>query len=830
MPRFAEGGSARFARIRNAFANAPLRGLVGSVGVDALLLAAGIVLVVVIGLWGVVRTGGGIWPVAVLGGALLLAAGAAGMIRSSIVKAREAALDQRLLNRLLDTESDAILVESVDGRTVAVNGAMQSLLSGEGGRPGRKPAAAHLEGWLRDVAPEADLVGRLRGALGDGRDATVIVAPGEGAHAGASSEISVRPLAEGGRVWRVHRLGAGSDGWSARAEAHAAAAAAGLYTLDGAGRFLYLNGTMAEWIGRPVGEVLDAGLRIQDCLVPGESENPLRPGVNMLGIVGGGRTRELQTSQAAVETSSGTMIHGVARPVGPGGAAAQRFQRLFREMPVGVALVDRRLRIGDCNATFRNLVDDERALGRPVIDFVVDEDREAVARDLQSVLDDRASAMSLDVRFRGAGEVSASIFVGRLQDDLANSAGLVLLVIDNTEKNNLEAQLAQSQKMQAVGQLAGGIAHDFNNVLTAMIGFCDLLLQRHRPGDQSFADIMQIKQNANRAAALVRQLLAFSRQQTLQPRLLNVTEVLAELSNLLRRLLGEKVELGMVHGRELGLIKGDQGQLEQVIINLAVNARDAMAGGGRLTIRTQNVDVGRPRQAHGEMMPAGEYVQISIADTGVGIPKENFSRIFEPFFTTKEVGSGTGLGLSTVYGIVKQTGGYLFVDSAGPGEGATFDIYFRRQAQEMAAAEATGSSEIAADLTGGGTVLLVEDEDPVRLFSARALRNKGYKVVEAKTGEAALELLNGGSFDLLVTDMVMPRVDGAQVIREARKAMPDLPVICISGYTEESVLKEVESLDQLRFLSKPFSLKQLAAAVKESIDAAERRRAGPVDA
>lgn len=217
-------------------------------------------------------------------------------------------------------------------------------------------------------------------------------------------------------------------------------------------------------------------------------------------------------------------------------------------------------------------------------------------------------------------------------------------------------------------------------------------------------------------------------------------------------------------------------------------------------------------------MPAGEYVQISVRDTGMGIPKENFARIFEPFFTTKEVGSGTGLGLSTVYGIIKQTGGYLFVDSPGEGQGTVFDIFFARQHAAASSAVDDAHAELATDLTGGGTVLLVEDEDPVRLFSARALRNKGYKVIEAKTGEAALELLDGGPYDLLVTDMVMPRVDGAQVIREARKLLPDLPVICISGYTEESVLKEVESFDKLRFLSKPFSLKQLAGAVKEAIN------------
>ena len=226
--------------------------------------------------------------------------------------------------------------------------------------------------------------------------------------------------------------------------------------------------------------------------------------------------------------------------------------------------------------------------------------------------------------------------------------GLTLHFIDVTEQKNLEIQFAQSQKMQAVGQLAGGVAHDFNNLLTAMIGFCDLLLLRSPPGDPSFADIMQIKQNANRAANLVRQLLAFSRQQTLQPRILDVTDVLYELRHLIERLIGENIKLDVVHSRELGLAKVDQGQFEQVIINLAVNARDAMPTGGVLTIRTANIRLEHELRRGHELMPAGDYVSIQVADTGIGIPKENLARIFDPFFSTKKIGSGTGLGLSTV--------------------------------------------------------------------------------------------------------------------------------------------------------------------------------------
>jgi two-component system cell cycle sensor histidine kinase/response regulator CckA len=371
--------------------------------------------------------------------------------------------------------------------------------------------------------------------------------------------------------------------------------------------------------------------------------------------------------------------------------------------------------------------------------------------------------------------------------------------------------------MQAVGQLAGGVAHDFNNLLTAMIGFCDLLLLRHRAGDPSFADIMQIKQNANRAANLVRQLLAFSRQQTLQPKVIDVTDPLSELTHLLRRLIGENIALQMTHARDLHLVRVDQGQFEQVIINLAVNARDAMPAGGRLSIRTANHRLDAPEQRGVETIPAGDYVLIDVADTGIGIPEENLGRIFEPFFSTKEVGSGTGLGLSTVYGIVKQTGGFVFVDSA-VGQGTSFRILLPRWKGDVQRAEDRPAEPRRADTTGAGTVMLVEDEDAVRLFSARALRNKGYKVIEAKSGENALELLEKNpGIDVLVTDVVMPQMDGTELIKRVRERIPDMRVICISGYAEETFRKRLDSSQDVHFLPKPFTLEQLAGKVKDVV-------------
>ncbi|MCB2106220.1 MAG: response regulator, partial [Rhodobacteraceae bacterium] len=406
--------------------------------------------------------------------------------------------------------------------------------------------------------------------------------------------------------------------------------------------------------------------------------------------------------------------------------------------------------------------------------------------------------------------------------------------------------LFQSQKMEAVGQLTGGVAHDFNNLLTAMIGFCDLLLQRHAAGDPSFADIMQIKQNANRAANLVRQLLAFSRKQPLKPRNLDVTDALTELSHLLTRLIGEAVEFKLIHGRDIGLVRVDPGQFDQIIINLAVNARDAMPGGGRLTITTGVETFDTPARIGAETVPPGRYVRIAVADTGKGIPPENLARIFEPFFSTKKEvpGAGTGLGLSTVYGIVRQTGGFILVDSSS-GKGAMFTIYLPRATPEAEdvpagdkretagatddgapgiAAENVAETETierpaAADRAAPANVLLVEDEDAVRVFAARALKNKGYRVFEARTGEQALDILNeNDDIQLMITDMMMPGMDGGTLARLIRVERPHVKIVLISGYSEEIAKGDGATMADFDFLPKPFSLGQLTAKVRDVLE------------
>ncbi|MGH6982370.1 MAG: PAS domain S-box protein, partial [Stellaceae bacterium] len=616
--------------------------------------------------------------------------------------------------------------------------------------------------------------------------------------------------------------------------------ATGFYSVDGDGRFLLVNQTLADWFGRSPGELVESGAMLGDFIVAeatprGPAYAPYTGGAEgaprgeMVLRGSDGRLIYASISQTVVRAGDQLRTRSVVRDLTSQHEWAEalkrsrlRFQRLFADAPVGIALLGGSGRIEEANRALGELLGTTAAelIGRELADFVIGEDRDHVKTHIAEAISGHATR-PVDVRVLAPRETWASLFIGRLEGQAEDEGGLVLHVIDTTEQKNLEAQFAQSSKMQAVGQLAGGVAHDFNNLLTAMIGFCDLLLARFKPGDPSFADIMQIKQNANRAANLVRQLLAFSRQQTLQPTVLNLTEVLAELSNLLRRLIGEKIELNVVHGRDLGLVEVDQGQMEQVVINLAVNARDAMPNGGVLTIRTANATIASPLRRGVEVMPPGQYVLIEVGDTGIGIPKENLARIFEPFFSTKEICNGTGLVLSTVYGIVKQTGGFVFIDSE-PGKGAQFSIYLPR-AQGKAAAPTRpieGGDDDAADLTGTASILLVEDEDPVRLFSARALRNKGYRVIEAKSGEAALEIVERGAeqIDLIISDVVMPKMDGPEMAAKIREQHPDMKVIFISGYTEEAFRDRLSH--DVHFLPKPYNLKQLAAKVKQVLEAA----------
>ncbi|MGZ5926724.1 MAG: response regulator [Rhizomicrobium sp.] len=487
---------------------------------------------------------------------------------------------------------------------------------------------------------------------------------------------------------------------------------------------------------------------------------------------------------------------------------------LLQNAPMGVAFADAHGVIRDANPVFGKFFGITGPLaGRDATDLVEQSDRAPLRALIAAAARGEGAIRPLELRL---GERMAELSVSPMQD------GAVLYLADVSEQKALEVKFAQSQKLQAVGQLAGGVAHDFNNLLTVIIGNSEFLLMRHPAGDSSFKEINEVHQNALRAATLVGQLLAFSRKQTMQNKVLALSDMTSELAQMLRRLLREGIELKLENGPDLWPVHADETQISNAIINLVVNARDAMPGGGTVTITTANETVPQPAALGTAIMPAGDYVRIEVADTGTGISKEHLGKIFDPFFTTKPVGQGTGLGLATVYGIVKQSGGFITVDS-DVGHGASFKIYLPRYRVDANAPVVEAAAAAAPrDVTGQDTILLVEDEEAVRSFAARALRMRGYNVLEASGGEEALEIVKAGAQEihLVITDVVMPNMDGPTMVRHVKALKPGLPVIFMSGYAEEAFRRNDENASDLHFLPKPFGLKQLAAKVKEVLSGA----------
>ncbi len=394
-------------------------------------------------------------------------------------------------------------------------------------------------------------------------------------------------------------------------------------------------------------------------------------------------------------------------------------------------------------------------------------------------------------------------------------------VRDVTDQRRLQQQLLQSQKMEAVGRLAGGIAHDFNNLLTVITSYSDLLLEDLGTDDPKRSDVEQVRKAADGAAALTRQLLAFSRQQVVEPRVVSLNAVVESLQKILRRVLGEDVELAATPGPDLGAVRADVGQLEQVLMNLAVNARDAMPTGGKLTIETGNVEHD-PAFARGHGAAAvRQFVMLAVTDTGVGMDEATKARIFEPFFTTKEPGKGTGLGLATVYGIVQQSGGFIWVYSE-PGHGTTFKIYLPRV---DAPAEGVAVTAVAPVGRGTETVLLAEDAAAVRAVARQVLERQGYTVLEAPDGELALHLAqrHSGPIHLLLTDVVMPGMSGRQLADRLAPARPDMKVLYASGYTDDSVVRHGVLEEGMPYLQKPFTPESLARKVRDVLDSSKSR-------
>ena len=681
------------------------------------------------------------------------------------------------------------------------------------------------------------------------------VSPLEPADSGARwYRISARPIDSGGgrrrqlTAWRVADI----SHERARQESifqelqHAIDyldhAPAGFLSAEPDGRIVYLNATLAEWLGIDLTRFEAGSLTLQgivrgDAIAllaqPTDEEMRNRTAVIDLDLLKqNGQSLPVRLLHRLPVTADGapgaTRTIVLNRSPGEEGsealrAAEVRFSRFFNNTPIAIAALDVQGRIGRSNAAFLRLFGTSIMGGgsRRLVDLVIEADRPKLTAALQVAVEGKAAVPEIDAALAAEPERSARFFINPVAEGAGGPEAVIVNALDITEQRALENQVRQQQKMDSVGQLAGGIAHDFNNVLTAIIGFSDLLLANHRPSDPSFQDIMNIKQNANRAAGLVRQLLAFSRRQTLRPQVLVLRDTLSDLSILLERLLGENVKLELVHDRDLWPIKFDLNQFEQVIVNLAVNGRDAMPSGGTMTIRTRNLAAAESQQFGYKPLPKADYVLVEVEDTGVGIPEEVQAKIFEPFFSTKEVGKGTGLGLSTVYGIVKQTGAHIFFTSV-QGEGTVFRIFVPRYVPadgEIAPGIGSETGAEIADLTGTATILLVEDEEAVRAFAARALTSRGYKVFEAASGIDALEVMKGAdvTVDLVVSDVVMPELDGPSLMRELRKTHPDLKIIFISGYAEDAFRKNLPQGEDFHFLPKPFSLKQLAVAVKETL-------------
>lgn len=844
-----------------------------SVGGSARSGGAGMVLVVAlvlvgaaVGLMFVGRANTGNYILALL--ALLSTAGVFSLfaLASGIIRFAGKDNDNPMIRAVSDGAFDGIVVTDAGGRVMYANAAYLALVDAVDEKDVRP-----VERVFIGDPDVSEAVYRLLKASREGRrlQEEVRVAGFNGKEA-RWLRMRVRPLEDGKKVsratvWSIADVTRDREKQEnifqelQHAIDYLDHAPAGFFSVDAKGAVVYLNATLAAWLDHDLASVGSGGLMLSD-IVSGEGVSLL---TTMNAAPGEVKTEafdlDLKTRSGhtvpvrlfhkvafGADGSPGvsrTLVLNRARDVGvdPQRAAEVRFMRFFNNTPMAIATVDKTGRISRSNGLFarlfKGLMNDD-AGERSILSVVAERDRAALEAAIQKAADGQGDIAPVEAALAGGSERFASFYVTSAEDEEGEAEAAIVYALETTDQRVLENQVKQSQKMESVGQLAGGIAHDFNNVLSAIMMATDFLLNAHRPTDPSFQDIMQIKQNANRAAALVRQLLAFSRRQTLRPQVLDLGDVLSDLNMLVRRLIGENVKLDIVHGRDLWPVRADISQLEQVIVNLAVNARDAMPEGGKLSVRTTNATASEVARYAYTGMPSADYVMVEVIDTGTGIPPDVLTRIFEPFFTTKDVGKGTGLGLSTVYGIIKQTGGFIYPESE-QGAGTTFRIFLPRhipapeEADDRADTPAVAGAVAAAgdmvkaasaDLTGRGTILLVEDEDGLRALNARGLSSRGYTVLEAANGVEAMELIEkeGSQIDLVVSDVVMPEMDGPTLLKEMRRKNPDLKMIFVSGYAEEAFQKNLPSdVDggQYQFLAKPFTLKQLVATVKETMAA-----------
>ncbi len=739
----------------------------------------------------------------------------------------------------LNTLPDPVLVTGPNGAVRWANAAYRRLSDQSPGEPGAVPAAP--ERLFAGAASGA--VYRLSRAAAKGERAQEVLGRIDFSDEDATVYVAdIEPMGEGGALWRLRQAHEGDVAESGAAPDWAQQAPVGLFLADGEGRILVANDTLRGWIG--AGE--DQALKLTDLLAgdgarlvgrsQGES-SPVRIDCRLLSAEGGETPAVLVLDWTQDRPA---LVRGVVYGLSATGAPPGRAQLaattpdaeigagmddMFAAAPFGVARLDGSDPMAavllDANPALLLLTGGAAVPGARFSDLFDAEDGGQLAAAFDTALS--GSGEPGEAALRHGDEVKpVHVFLGPASDGKRAA-----YIVDIAAWKALEGQVAQAGKMQAVGQLASGVAHDFNNMLTAIRLNVGELLSRHPVGDPSYQDLQQINATVTRQAGLVRKLLAFSRKQTFRNTVFDLADVLSDCSVMLGQILEETVRLEIRHGRDLPMVRADRHQIDNILVNLATNARDAMksSGGGQLTIRTEGLDADAVRRAGGISATDGRWAAIHVTDTGCGMDAETRKKIFEPFFTTKASGEGTGLGLATVYGVVKQSGGYLFVESE-PGKGTTFSIYLpghvpnaEEEAEIVAEAEAKAEEVKPADLAGHGRILFVEDEDAVRGIAAKTLVKRGYEVVEACDGEEALEILeeNPESFDLLISDVVMPGLDGPSLLKEARPYLGKARIIFISGYAKEEFSDTLSSDLEISFLPKPFDIQQLAERVKQEL-------------
>ncbi|WBQ09108.1 response regulator [Hyphomonadaceae bacterium ML37] len=749
-----------------------------------------------------------------------------------------------LAEAALEASPDPLLITGAAGRTVWANSAYKALAREAGvsdmfGAPGPERLFAG------DSAAAVYRLARA-GARGEAARETLSM-PSPGLDADALYQADVSPMSTGAALWRFAPLRApealdapGAPDWAEHAPV-------GLFLADGEGRVLGANATLRGWLGVDAGKALkvkdflsaeSAGAIVRargaGAVTRLEASLKARGGVEtpvVLALDWSGATPACARVVVYGLSPAGTPP-GIAQLAEAGGAAkgGRTFDDMFTTAPFGVARLDGMALedavIEDANPTLIELSGGVAIPGKRFLDLFRITGGDTPDLVFTNALAGRGEPSEACL-ICGDGVRAVHVFLAPVR-----AGKRAAYFMDVTSWKELEQQVDQAGKMQAVGQLASGVAHDFNNMLTVVKFHLGELLARHPVGDPSYYDLQQLRSVSARQAGLVRQLLAFSRKQTFRMTVFDLSEVLSDCSHMLNQVLEETVRLDIRHGRDLPLVRADRVQIDNILVNLATNARDAMKaqGGGVLTITTEAVDAAHVRRAGAPEPAEGPWAAIHVADTGTGMDEATRAKIFEPFFTTKAHQGGTGLGLSTVYGIIKQSGGFLFVDSK-PGKGTVFHIYLPGHEPSVQEAETLVVEAAAAetkpeprDQAGHGRILFVEDEQMLRSVAASTLRRKGYDVVEACDGEEALEILEADpeSFDLLLSDVVMPGMSGPKLLTNARHLLGSARIVFISGYAEEDFSDTLSADLAISFLPKPFEITDLAERVKQELAEAGR--------